>query len=183
MNLLRQTISGVLTLSVFLRGAGMAHADPPQEPIPAVVLPGIEPPAQGRPPPAPRTGDTRPDGITLMVIGTLALAGGVGLSAYGYKQGVSPTMSVCTYCTADIGAEFGGGLLGAAGLTTLIIGIVVYAEAGSEPAKKTSFDLVLPKTPGVAGTAWLRAPVWRDQVKDASGSVPTFWAPVFSHSF
>jgi hypothetical protein len=186
MKLLRPTVCAVTAFALLIRSPGLAHADPPEEPVRALPpLPGIDPPPQGRTPPAPRTGDTRGDGVTAMVMGTLAIGGGVVLIIYGYDQGVSAVP--CSYCSADLGAEVGGVALATAGVVGVILGAVLFAGSGDAPAKKSA-EWVLPKpllpaVPERADTAWVRAPMWREAGRDAVTGVARVGVPIFSHSF
>ena len=177
MRLLRSTVSTVTALALFIHAAGLAQADPPREAVwTPPELPGISPPPQGRPTPAP-TGDSRPDGVTLMALGTLAIAGGVILIVYGYEQGVSTVP--CSYCAADLGAEVGGVTLGAAGIAGVIIGAVLFGGSSS-PHAKASSDLLLPKTLARPNDAWLRAPVWQDSTRNGPARMGM---SLFSRSF
>jgi hypothetical protein len=114
-------------------------------------------------------------GIVLVALGSVAIAGGLFVTLLGL---------FAASCDAEqCGPPWGlvaGGLIVLGGVAVVAGGIVLALT--NEQSDQTQ-RIVFPKPPPRPDTAWLRAPVWRDSVKDSATGAARVAIPIFSRSF
>jgi hypothetical protein len=80
----------------------------------------------------------------------------------------------------NVGLEAAGGIMILAGGGVVVAGILLLKRSAQSEAIQTD---LLPKPSPRPNTAWLRAPVWRDSVRNAAAGPGTVGIPIFSRSF
>jgi hypothetical protein len=125
------------------------------------------------------------NGTALVVVGSLGIAAGIGLSIVGYIMSVGAALECGGTDAPCTGGGSGYAIAGVASLTAgagvLAIGILVLTHSRAQMKQRVTESLAKPlRRPD---TAWLRAPVWRDSVRDAAAGPATVGIPIFSRGF
>jgi hypothetical protein len=108
-------------------------------------------------------------GLTVVFVGAL---GACGDGDFGTCDG-----------PANGGLETAGAIISLAGVALLVGGIILTVSNARTKATQTVGDIV-PPAPSRPETAWLRAPIWHDSVRDSSTGQPkSTGVPLLSYSF
>ncbi len=109
-------------------------------------------------------------GVVLVATGAVAIPGGLLLALIAALS--EACLGSCgTGGPSGNGGEFavGGLVIAAAGVGALVGGAILFMQVrGAVGVRQTVADLLLPRSPERSETGWLRAPVWRDSVKDVA---------------
>jgi len=119
-------------------------------------------------------------GLALTSVGSAAVVVGLFVVLFG-ALGTCDSFGNCT--PADGGVETAGLVITLAGVAVLVGGIILVASNSRSRATQTIGELV-PQAPARPETAWLRAPLWHDAIREsAAGQPKSIGIPIFSHSF
>jgi hypothetical protein len=120
-------------------------------------------------------------GVALVVLGSLAIPGGLLVTLTGAVQGLC--IGSCPPNGGpgpDVALEVAGGVIAITGVVALVGGILlVHGNARSGQTQ----DILFPKPPEHQDTAWLRAPVWNDSVRAGPAGAARVGVPIFSRRF
>jgi hypothetical protein len=125
--------------------------------------------------------DTAFHGVTLIVLGSIAIPVGFGLLVLGMFAGQcgDPDPTTCP----NVAGYVAGGLASiAAGAGGLVGGILVLGSSRRVRAEQSVSELLLPTVPRI-DTAWLRAPAWRESGAGGALRERGWGVPLFSRSF
>jgi hypothetical protein len=137
--------------------------------------------------------------ITVAPASRAAFTGGVALlSAGGAATGIGlvvlllgaigtctaskddPNELGCGHRTPSEGLEIAGAVIALAGVGMIVGGAILYAPNSRTREKQAIAAFAPPPRPD---TAWLRAPMWHDSVRDAPDPPKTMAFPLFTRSF
>lgn len=131
--------------------------------------------------PASRAGFT--GGVALLSAGGAATGIGLAvllLGAIGTCTASKDDPNDCGHRTSSEGLEIAGAVIALAGIGMIVGGAILYAP-NSRTREKQAIAALAP--PPRLDTAWLRAPMWRDSVRDAPDPPKTIGFPIFTRSF
>jgi hypothetical protein len=121
-------------------------------------------------------------GVALAVAGVVAIPTGLLLSLAGALSGTCLGSCSNPPPSGNTGLEVGGLVMAVTGVGALVGGALLIQVTGHAGARQTLADILLPKLPERSDTAWLRAPMWRDALKDGAIGGNT-GLPIFSGRF
>jgi hypothetical protein len=134
----------------------------------------------------PASKDAATGGAALIVVGSLVMVVAPVLAVVGLfanssacsdtGPGVTCTNPAVKYEAVALASLLGGGAM-------LVGGILIRNYGGRLRQKQTVSPFLPPMTPERPDTTWLRAPMWRDSVKDGIASSPRLGTPIFSGRF
>jgi hypothetical protein len=119
-------------------------------------------------------------GVALLSVGAAAAAVGLFVFAIGATECSDGGVVVCVDGYApNSGLVVAGAVTLLVGVGTLLSGVALMSDSRTREAQ--TFAALVPKAR--PDTAWLRAPMWRDAVRETPGMPKAVGFPIFAQSF
>jgi hypothetical protein len=120
-------------------------------------------------------------GLAMASIGVAAVAVGLVVLAFGALGCESTDEFGNCIGSSDSSTETVGGVIALVGVAVMVGGIILLAT--NARTHETQSVGALLETPARPETAWLRAPIWHDSVRDSSAAPKGMGFPLLSRSF